>query len=89
LRGPPEQGLFDEQAQQVLDGQVRLLHMLGSSRGAMATSASLTSRPPAPVRATLLRPRLRASSTARMTLAELPLVLMPSRTSPARPSAWT
>ena len=56
---------------------------------AIATSASLASRPPAPVRATLRMPMARASSTAWMTLGELPLVLMPSSTSPARPSAWT
>src|SRR5438874_1462146 len=55
----------------------------------MATSARLASAPPVPVRTTERRPAPRACLTARTTLGELPLVLIPIKTSPGRPRAWT
>src|SRR6266480_2964616 len=55
----------------------------------MATSARLASTPPAPVRTTERRPAPRACLTARTTLGELPLVLIPTKTSPGRPRACT
>ena len=56
---------------------------------AMHTCASSRSRPPPPVRAIVCMPIRRAASTARITLVEPPLVLMPMRTSSGFPSAWT
>ena len=49
--GAPEELPLDEPADHVLDGQVRLLDVLGvRARDRMATSAIAASRPPAPVR---------------------------------------
>ena len=55
----------------------------------MATFAILPKGPLLPVRAIVCILAACAASTARMTFTEPPLVLMPTKTSPGFPSAWT
>jgi hypothetical protein len=60
----------------------------GALKHSVATSAALP--PSAPVKATVSRPSSLATSNARMTFMELPLVVRPMATSPAlpRPRSW-